>query len=328
METVVRDSLNRRPRDRRNPTGKHLTLTERDLLWFQKIQLHGPLSSSFLRAYSQFIRKNDTRASERLTDLFNENNTPHRGPYLDRPWQQFDTLNAHCNDLVYDITEFADEALRSAGRVGGISEHPTGPWKHRYTVSSITAAIELEILKHPTLRFIPQHEILARAGASLGAIVPFTYRSPETGQTAQESRTLVPDALFGIEYAQPEAKRAYRFFLLEADRKTEPTRASRFDRKSYLRTILQYREFIGQGLYKAHYKLESSALLLNVMTSPLHMRSVMSLVAEISGGRNSYMLFKCLPQFGTYFKPAKPDLALLSTPWERVGYEPFDISQP
>ena len=87
----------------------------RDLLWFQKLHEHGPLSSSYLHAFSKHLARNEKRSRDRLTDLFNEGNTPHDGAYLTRPWQQFQTLDARYQDLVYDVAAPAAQALKQHG---------------------------------------------------------------------------------------------------------------------------------------------------------------------------------------------------------------------
>ena len=95
------DRLGRRYRASPVSTGKCIRPSDRDLLLFEKLHRHGPLSTPYLVAYSRLLRKSVTRAKDRLTDLFNEDDTPHNGTYLDRPWQQFETLDARQNDLVY-----------------------------------------------------------------------------------------------------------------------------------------------------------------------------------------------------------------------------------
>jgi hypothetical protein len=101
---LTHDRLRRRYRSRPVSTGKRIRPSERDILLFEKLHRHGPLSTRYLVAYSQLLRKSATRAKDRLTGLFNEDDTPHNGTYLDRPWQQFETLDARQNDLVYDLT--------------------------------------------------------------------------------------------------------------------------------------------------------------------------------------------------------------------------------
>ena len=59
------DATGRRRRIQPISTGKRVTPQECDLLWFRKIQEHGPLPSSYLLAYAEGIRKNAKRATER-----------------------------------------------------------------------------------------------------------------------------------------------------------------------------------------------------------------------------------------------------------------------
>jgi len=324
METTrTHDALQRRRRDRPTPTGKRVSCQERDLLWFQKIHQHGPLSSSYLHAFSEHLRRNEKRARDRLTDLFNESRTPHGGAYLTRPYQQFRTFDARYQELVYDLTPAAELALKEHGLWSDHANGHSGPWVHRYMVSSITASIELATLGNGNVNYIPQHEILARADATLRHPVPLT--NPTNGRV--EGRDLIPDAVFALEYANKRAK-AYRCFVVEADRATEPSRASKFNRKSHLRNILQYREYVGRGLYKEHLGLTAGMMVLNVTTSPQTQAKMIELALETSEGRgNSYLLFRTAEQFGRYFKPPKPMPELFEGEWARAGKSAFRIDQ-
>jgi len=131
-----RDALQRRKRLHPVSTGKRVTPQERDLLWFSKLREHGPLPSSFLLEYGRHLGRSEKRARERLTDLFNEDNTPDRGPYLSRPPQQFRTIDSRYNQLVYDLTPAAERALRRGGLWADRSA-PSGPWLHGFMVSCI-----------------------------------------------------------------------------------------------------------------------------------------------------------------------------------------------
>ncbi|NND50370.1 MAG: hypothetical protein HKN60_08980, partial [Rhizobiales bacterium] len=122
------DTLNRRRRDRRQPTGKKITPQERDLVWFRKLHEHGPLSSSYLHAFTKDLRRSEKRARDRLTDLFHEDRTPHGGAYLDRPWQQFRSFEARYQDLVFDLAPPAIAALKEAGQWSEVIASGSGPW--------------------------------------------------------------------------------------------------------------------------------------------------------------------------------------------------------
>ena len=63
------DTLGRRSRMKPQSTGKHIRLTERDLLWMQKIHEHGPLSTGELLAFSGSGKQNVGQAVFRATDI-------------------------------------------------------------------------------------------------------------------------------------------------------------------------------------------------------------------------------------------------------------------
>ncbi|MEL6709362.1 MAG: hypothetical protein AAFP79_13860, partial [Pseudomonadota bacterium] len=203
------DALGRRSRTRPTPTGKRIAPQPRDLLWFEKLAEHGPLPSSFLLAFAKDTHRSEKRAKERLTDLFNEDRTAHKGAYLARPAQQFRTLDARYNQLVYDLSQASVAALRRSG--SAIRAARSGPWQHSLMVSCITASIELACIERDDINYIPQSKILARAEASLRWTTKIC--DPETGSTY--AKDLLPDALFGLEYLTPEGT-LYRFYALEA----------------------------------------------------------------------------------------------------------------
>lgn len=266
--------------------------------------------------------KSEKRAKDRLTDLFNEAETPHNGTYLTRPWQQFQTFDSRYQQLVYDLAPSAEKALKHEGCWHDSAGGASGPWKHRYMVAAITASIEIATLERDDLVYILQQAILERAGTILRYPVPF--ENPSTSKT--ETRDLIPDALFGLEYKTPKGSR-FRFFIVEADRGTEPTRASKFNRKSHLRNFLQYREYVGRGLYKKHLGLTAGMLVLNVTSNPTIMAGMQRQLQEISSGGNSFQLFKCHEEFGYVFRATSPELGFLSDDWETSEGIGFDISK-
>lgn len=299
----------------RQPTGKRIGLRERDLLWFRKLHEHGPLPTSYLHEFTKHLGRDKSRALKRLGDLYNE------GGYLDRPKQQFETIDARFNQIVYALSERGLGVLKEDSTFSSYAPHPGGPWIHRLMVSCITASFELAINACPDLRYLPQHTILEHAGAGLR--VPVTYGDPLTGES--HSGYLIPDALCGIVY---EREREHRTLLLsiEADRHTEPARSAKRGRKCIETSILQYREYIGRGLYKKYLKTKTPMLVLTVTTSHRHMRTMIDLIAEIAPSKkNSFMCFQTVPEFRRPFKPPLPLPKLLCGPWQRAGYDPAYI---
>jgi hypothetical protein len=312
----LRGCAGRRRRDRRSPTGQCIGLTERDLLWLEKLHRHGPLASTFLLAYSRSTHRSHGRAKDRLTQLYHEAGK-HGGAYLERPWQQFATQGARYHDLVYDVTDAGLRALKATGRLREHTPAPSGPWVHRYMTAAIAASIEIATLRTENIRYIFGDEILGRAGTSLRFSVT----------AAGVTNNLIPDALFGLGYAAGSRK-LYRFFIVEADRGTEPATAtaSRRRRKSYERTIHQYREFVGKGQYRQALRLTAGMVVLNVTTSDARLQNLIELTGKLSeGGRNSYILFAALPALGRAFRPVDVLDHLLTTPWKRAGLGGFRI---
>ena len=317
------DALGRRRRTTPVSTGKRLTPQPADLVWFQKLLEHGPLPSSYLLAFTKDLRRSEKRATERLTDLFNEAETKHGGRYLERPPQQFRTIDSRYNQLVYDLTPAARQALGEADMLSEPSAAPSGPWLHRFMVSCVTASIEIAALARSDLTFISQHRILARAGAELRCVV--LIEEPVLGQRVQKD--LLPDALFGLQYKTAQGDR-FRFFVVECDRATEPAATANFNRKSWLRSLLQYQAYIGGRLYRRHLHLTAPLLALNVMTDPQRLDRLLSLTANHSDADgNPYLLFQSIDAFGPVWRPPNPMTDLLTTPWRRAGSSDFRIDQ-
>lgn len=317
------DRLGRRDRLNAQSTGKRVSPTERDLLWLRKLAEHGPLPSSFLLAFSQGSHASEKRARERLTDLFHEDNTLDGGPYLTRPPQQLRTLDSRYNQLVYDLAPAGTRALGRTGQSSDPPAAPSGPWLHRFMTSCITASIELATLERDDLSYIPQSEILTRAGAELRCHV--TIAAPDTSYRYEKD--LIPDALFGLRYHTAKGDR-FRFFAVEADRATEPVTSSNWNRKSFERNLLQYGAYVAGGAYRDHLNLTAPLLVLNVLSDEQRVQRMVDFVARRYPKGNAFMLFQVWPDFGPVFRPPQPSPALLMGSWARGGTSAFSIGHP
>lgn len=314
------DSLGRRSRTRPQPTGKKITLQPADLLWLRKLAEHGPLSSSFLLAYTKPLRRSDKRSLERLTDLFNEDRTGNGGAYLTRPPQQFRTIDSRYNQLVYDLTPAGRDALQETGVRCGLSNR-SGPWLHRHMVAATTASVELATLTRPDLSYISQWQILDRADTE--PAFPVSFKDPATGRSVE--RKLIPDALFGLAYHGPDGER-FRFFAVECDRATEPLTSSTWNRKSWRRHLHQYAAYVEAGAYRRHLKLTAPLLVLNVTTNEARCNTLMAATAREKGA-TPYQLFQAWTAFGTIWRPPSPNQELLTGAWLRAGCEGFGIGE-
>jgi hypothetical protein len=325
METS-QQRTRRRLRYERQSTGKRVAPTERDLLWFQKLRQHGPLPSNYLLQFSRHLCRSGTRALERLGDLYHESNTPHGGSYLDRPRKQWSAVSKF-ERTVYDLSSAACQVLREQGLTDAEPTEPRSLFHHRLMVACITASIELAIEEHSGLRYITQEEILARS-PNKSIVIPceISYTNPRTGKRQKLDRPLVPDALFGVEYTVG-GQRHYRFFMLEADRNQEPVRRANLTETSYLRKVLQYKEVIGRGMYRHHFGMKSTMLVLNVTTNFRHMENIISLVREVDDTA-PFMLFQTAPSFGDDLHVPDPCMDFVVGPWQRARLPGLSIAEP
>lgn len=223
----MRDSLGRAtfhaigPRDDVRPT-------VRDIRWFKHIERHGPLSSAQLVSWTSNTHRCKDTALRRLQAL-------RAGGYLYLPKQQRACERAEFRAYVYDLApngqQYLDDHALSEPTV-----RPTGHWWHIHATATFTADVDFAA-RERGYRFIPAHEILQRADATLA--VPLGLQK------------LIPDQLFAIDYGGQ-----FRAFMVEVDRGTEPI-ASPSARKSWRRALALYDRAFRGGLPNAHYGLKA-----------------------------------------------------------------------
>lgn len=137
------DTLGRRKRTRRQPSGRTIRPQPRDLFWFEKLHHHGPLPTSYLHAFTEHLARNLAPTLKRLA-------SPHReANLLNRPTQQFDTFDARYNQLIYDLGLRTLQALQDEGIYRHDAPLPTGPWKHRVELSIVNLSGECPVHKGP-----------------------------------------------------------------------------------------------------------------------------------------------------------------------------------
>jgi hypothetical protein len=141
------------------------------------------------------------------------------------------------------------------------------------------------------------------------------------------TKDIIPDALFGLQYHTSTGDR-FRFFAVEADRATEPATTSNFNRKSALRSLLQYQAYVEERLYKEHLKLTAPLLVLQVVTDKKRMEQLVALTAKVFPHGNAYQLFQTWDAFGAVFRPPSPQSSLLMGDWGRGGLAPLCIHLP
>lgn len=314
------DALGRRFPNHHVSTGRRILLTPCDLYWFEKINWHGPLATKTLLAYArQFGLKNEKHLRERLTALSHEDDTPYDGPLLSRPPEQYPTLPGgyvrRSHHLVYALNSRSEQALKDRGLLH--SYRHQGWWDHQLMGACVSSSIELGALA-AGVEYLPQHRAIG--DRSLGAGVTFRYQGKE------HTHTLIPDGLFALRYQDSSR----RYFLREEDRATEDGRSRTFAKKSMLRSILQYRQFIGGGQCRDHYGIDAGLLVLITTTTEARKRMILNIINDVTEGHgNNYLLVQVIPEVAdrTFHAPA-PIGRLFDGSWARANQPDFYLNCP
>jgi hypothetical protein len=188
---------------------------------------------------------------------------------------------------------------------------------HTGLVSHITASIAAGLAQHPNARLVSWDEIQTHPKFP-----------PETG-TAKDN-TAIPHANghirpdthpFGIELPR-DGKKAYRFVVVEADNGTEtiyPTKPREYKGNSIYAKFEAYLQFIESKAFHTRYGLPNYYVLF-VFTSQARLANAMTLLGSMSRG-SKFILFQ-------ETKPDAPAGYVFTTPCERVGFDPLQLSQP
>jgi hypothetical protein len=149
------ESCQRRSRFRRQPTGKKLWTSPRDIEIFRLLRRYRYLPSNFIGA---FVGGNPIRLKQRLGDLYHEG-------YLDRPPQQWQTLKARyrhvmVTDTVKVVVAVVACAVPPDPRVAAVS-NPITSARHK--------APNMATPPNPLRRFF--------------MVQPFKWPSPRGGST-------------------------------------------------------------------------------------------------------------------------------------------------
>jgi hypothetical protein len=303
------DALNRRSRFAgRQPTGKRIILGARDFAVFSALERHGPLPSTYLYAFSKHEARNYKGFQQRLTDLYNEDCTPHHDFYLDRPEQQNASINARYQPITHELTPVGAQALRDHGLPQQMWERPNGPYLHRFMTSCLTASLELAA-RERGIKFLSQCDIFNHPKC------PASIRSAEhpLGLRHREG-TIIPDQLCGLDYGG-----RYRFFAIEADRKTETIVSTRASTKAVAKKLDAYVQVLRNQTYKDVWGIPTLNIMI-VTTSDAHMKTMIHVLESMAEPNEvQRFLFKSTAAFGKYWTVPPVMTDLLYEPWQRVG---------
>ncbi len=206
----------------------------------------------------------------------------------------------------------ADRALKASGIMP--IKHPDigEQFWHQMFIDDILLSIEIAC-KQQGLTFTDQYEILGDRPLELPCSISFTFA--KTGNTHSSQKALGPDALFAINGT---------YFALEADRGTEPIERSNLEQSSYLRKFLQYRDVLKKETYKTEWDVPN-LMVLHISTRQARTEALMEYMQNM-GAKSQSQCFKSAPSLSSSVTSPKPLTTLITDPYQRVGFEPFIIT--
>lgn len=295
-------------------------VSARDLEIFKLLDRYGMLRSGAIRAFFPGSDRGDLL--DRLRRLYDFG-------YVDRLDSEPGCRITRDMQSVYELGALGKQELRQREL---LIEEPAGSLKatgnfyHSLMICDILASIDVGCrssgvwpvtkdgaVRMPTLRFIPFHEILAKAPCRDSG-------KPMCIPVNDTLKSITPDAIFGLEYDGHNR----RYFALEADRGSEPIYRAKRAQSSVVRKFEQYRALLATDGVRTHLGITAPLFPMFVTMNDGRLPKMRDLLLLLTGGNgNSRILLKAMKSDG--IKAPPQDGHMLFEPYQRSMYEPFPI---
>ena len=297
----------RKPRFQRAPEIAPIQLTERDRMIVRCVFQH-----RFLRSWqiAALVGGSKQAVLRRLQLLY------HHG-YLERPRAQIEYFQpGGSRAFAYGLADRGAELLR-------LTETPSLralEWsaknravkhlflEHALLVSDVMVSLELACRQHGGVRFLKSDELPLPA-ATRSRLEPFQWKVNVNGNIRLG---VVPDCVFGLEFADQPPDRNRAYFFLEADRGTMPIMRSGLHHSSFHRKFLAYEATWLQELHRKQFGFHRFRVL-TVTTSTDRLTHLVEACRQLDRGQGLF-LFTDLNSF-----LAGPNPLVLSWQGARTG---------
>ena len=271
----------RRPRFRRVSEIPSIQLTKRDIEILRQIHRHRFLRS---RHIVELVDGSSQQILRRLQLLF------HHG-YIERPRAQIDYYHrGGSRHIVYGIGNKGATVLKRD------SETPhRADWtgknravgrlflEHALLISDVLVSLEIACRNSERVRFIPREQLQLPDRIK-------QHRDPFRWSVTLGNRqklSLIPDAVFALEFSDKSRRKELIHFFLEADRGTMPIRREHLSQTSFFRKLLAYEATWKQGLHRSRFGFNR----FRVISISCSRRRVENLSGASSTLRGCYGLF-------------------------------------
>ena len=148
-----------------------------------------------------------------------------------------------------------------------------------------------------------------------------TRQSAKPYLLSSGSESVVPDAMFGLEYRH-EGRKAFRFFALEADRGTMPIARATNLGTSVMAKLGAYQNVLAREVHRSRLGVPD-LLVLTVTTERNRCAELVQRFGERAGEAPQF-LFQAAANSGVL---VHPDAGPLANPWDRPCLTPLRIDR-
>ena len=314
MDQRIRNSRwDREPKLDKSGKSVVARLTEDDITIFKILGRYRYLPSDYLAALTGRALP---ALQARLVILCRKPNC-----YINRPHQQRDNADANARRLIYELDDKGVGELSNHGLIYARKKSPRN-FGHELLVCTIAASFEIGAKASPNVRIIGWDELIQSPQmppATKQIANPRAISFARDGKQVEIASDWSP---FVIERGL-EAKSYSFVFGFEADCGTEPIDSADPERSAIRNKFTAYLAALEQDVPRRHFGA-TTFLVPFITTTEARMRSMIALLEWLKAGPfTKCFLFKHIPSFTSFEKPAPATGHMLTDPWHRAGFDPF-----
>jgi Replication-relaxation len=245
--------------------------------------------------------------------------------YINRPHQQRANADANSARLIYELDDRGADELCARGLTYSRKKYLRN-FAHELMACTIAASFEIGAAGSSAVRMLSWQSLISSpqmpdATKQLANPQMLTFeRDGRVESLTSDWRPFVIERNLG--------SKSYAFvFGFEADCGTEPLDTADADRTSIRSKFLAYLSALDQDLPRRHFGA-TTFLIPFVTTTRVRMHSMMELLQRLGpGALGKRFLFKHIPSFTSFEKPAPATGHMLLEPWQRAGCQPFSFAE-
>lgn len=292
-------------------------LSEHDLVILKLLARYRYLPSDYLAALTV---RSLPALQARLEILYRKPNA-----YINRPHQQRANADANTTRLIYELDDKGADELRNRGVSYSRKKHLRN-FAHELMACTIAASFEIGAKSNNALRILGWQHLMD------------SPQMPDATRQLANPHVLTFERDGGVESLTSDwrpfvvecniAPKSYAFvFGFEADCGTEPLDSADVERTSIRNKFIAYLSALDQDIPRQHFGA-TTFLVPFVTTSRVRMHSMMELLQRLGPGvLGKRFLFKHIPSFTSFEKPAPATGHMLMQPWSRAGFAPFSFGE-